>query len=142
MTADLEFRRQAIVEALRAVMAEPFPDRAAPPRPAMVTPEPAYRAATRTAEPPRAPAVETTTDPITTAEPDPVDTSESAAAEPFPASRNTIPPLREALAAHIDWDEVDQLEELDDDWEAPSIPPLETAGGMSRAASLALFGHA
>jgi hypothetical protein len=64
------------------------------------------------------------------------------------------PPLREALAAEIDWDEVDDLTPLnpaegfdevdgfEDDWEAPSVPPLETAGSMSRAASMALFGHA
>lgn len=66
--------------------------------------------------------------------------------------------LREVLVADIDWDEPERLEILDDvdhspddlsnledidgDWDAPSVPPLEAVGSMSRDASMALFGHA
>jgi hypothetical protein len=68
------------------------------------------------------------------------------------------PSLRDTLAAQIDWDEPEHLEALDDldrspddlssleDFdgasEATSVPPLEVSGSMSRAASMALFGHA
>lgn len=117
MAASLEHRRLAIVAALRAVMAEPLPNG---PRPADT----------------------------------PVAISDT------PQRRS----LRDVLVAEIDWDEPERLEvlddvdrsredltspddlstleDLDDDWEAPSVPPLETAGSMSRVASLALFGHA
>jgi hypothetical protein len=68
------------------------------------------------------------------------------------------PSLRDTLAAQIDWDEPEHLEALDDldrspddlssledfdtEGEAPSVPPLEVPGSMSRVASMALFGHA
>jgi hypothetical protein len=79
---------------------------------------------------------------------------ESHVAATDAVDREHPPPLREALTAKIDWDEVDDLTPLnpaqgfdevdgfEDDWEAPSVPPLETTGSMSRAASMALFGHA
>lgn len=124
MTADLELRRQAIAEALRAVMAESFPGRAAPSQPVAAAPEPA-----RPANPPRPTLV------VATPAPGP---------EPIvePARLVSPRPLREALSAQIDWDEVEELDELDEDWESPSVPPLETAGSMSQTASMALFGHA
>jgi hypothetical protein len=139
MTADLELRRQAIAEALRAVMAEPFPDRTAPSQPA-AAPESA-----QPANPTPRPALvivaglepATASDPEHVAphgpDPDPV-------IEPEPTA--TPPTLRAALSAQIDWAEVEELEDLDEDWESPSVPPLETTGPMSRTASMALFGHA
>jgi hypothetical protein len=129
MTADLELRRQAIAEALRAVMAEPFPDRTAPSQPAAAAPTPA-----RPANPPPLRALVVVTDP----DPVAVDPPPVAPAPEFASP----PPLRAALSAHIDWAEVEELEDLDEDWEAPSVPPLETTGSMSRTASMALFGHA
>jgi hypothetical protein len=130
MAAHLEIRRQAIAEALRAVMAEPFPDRSA----ASVAP-------TRTVA---TTAPWFTPAPVHTAEPPP-----QPAREPVPAP----PTLREALAAQINWDEVadfdtfgetqaEGVEEVDDGPEPPSVPPLDTGGSMSRKASMALFGHA
>jgi hypothetical protein len=128
MATNLEARRQAIVAALRAVMAEPLPQASAPLHPA-----------TR---------AETVTAPDNATAPEPL-------LEPTePVGHEHPPPLRQALAAEIVWDEVedlgpldpaeglDDVETYDDDWAAPSVPPLETAGSMSRAASMALFGHA
>jgi hypothetical protein len=137
MTAHLERRRQAIAEALRAIMAEPFPDRTAP--------TPPVAALSRATSPPNG-----TVAPAATVPPpatlDPVAPVASAAPAIPPAARvaddRAAPPLREALAAHIDWDHVEELEDLDEDWESPAIPPLEPVGGMSRTASMALFGHA
>jgi hypothetical protein len=138
MTADLERRRQAIAEALRAIMAEPFPDRTAPSPQAAAAPP-----AARSVDPPprRALVVVTEPDPVTV---DPPPGTPDADPEPRvePAPLTSPPPLRAALSAHIDWAEVEELEDLDEDWEAPSVPPLETTGGMSRTASMALFGHA
>jgi hypothetical protein len=133
MTADLERRRQAIAEALRAVMAEPFPDRTAP--------APSVAAPSRATSPPAgAVATLATTAPPATKTPAAAVTSATLA---VPVSnRGAAPPLREALTAHIDWDNVEDLEDLDEDWESPTIPPLEPVGGMSRTASMALFGHA
>jgi hypothetical protein len=77
MPTDLEQRRLAIVEALRAIMAEPLPTR------------------------------------------------QQADEESSPAD---------------DWDEWDEedFQPLEDSF----VPPMESAGTMSRMASLALFGHA
>lgn len=46
------------------------------------------------------------------------------------------PSLRDALTADVDWGEDAE------DWESPSVPPIDTAGSMSEVASMALFGHA
>jgi hypothetical protein len=128
MATNLEARRQAVAAALRAVMAEPLPPASAPLHPATPA-EPVTAHVPLTAPEPTLPPAE-------------------------PVVREHPPPLRQALAAEIVWDEVDDLgpldpaegldhvEGYDDDWEAPSVPPLETAGTMSRAASVALFGHA
>lgn len=57
-------------------------------------------------------------------------------------------PMRAALAAQIEWDDADSTADVDlngdvdDEVETPSVPPLEMAGSMSKAASVALFGHA
>jgi hypothetical protein len=62
-----------------------------------------------------------------------------------PAASNVdseLPTVREALSSQIEWDEFDEHEDVDDDPETPAVPPLEAAGSMSRAASVALFGHA
>jgi hypothetical protein len=133
MTAHLERRRQAIAEALRAIMAEPFPDRTAP--------SPSVAALSRATSPPTGTVVPAATVPPRAT----VDPVAPAARVTAPAARvaaDAAPPLREALAAHIDWDAVEDMEDLDEDWESPSIPPLEPVGGMSRTASMALFGHA
>lgn len=119
-------------------MAEPFPDRTAPSQPAAAAPAPA-----RPANPPPLRSLVVVTDPEPVAvDPPPV----SAVSDPDPvvepAPLTSPPPLRAALSAHIDWAEVEEFEDLDEDWEAPSVPPLETAGSMSRTASMALFGHA
>jgi hypothetical protein len=95
MVTDLERRRQAIADALRAVMAEPLPG----PKPAATLPA---RIAT-------------------------------------PMTISELLPVRETLAASIEWDEFECLTEADD---SVAVPPLEVAGSMSRAASVALFGHA
>jgi hypothetical protein len=136
MTADLEFRRQAIAEALRAIMAEPFPDRTAPSQPTAAAP-----AVARPANPPPRRALVVVTDPVAV-DPPPVAPAPDPHPLVEPAPLASPPPLRAALSAHIDWAEVEELEDLDEDWEAPSVPPLETAGSMSRTASMALFGHA
>lgn len=153
MAGTLEDRRLAIAAALRAVMAEPLPERFRP-EPA---PEPA---------PPSPPAVSVDSE------------SQPAAPEPI-----VVRSLREALIAGIDWDEpdetagatttsdrvditdapdvaviiglpvpdpdpeVDHLNHADsaddeDDDSTPSIPPLDLGGSMSSRASMALFGHA
>jgi hypothetical protein len=122
MQTDLERRRQAIAAALRAVMAEPLPHS----KPAVAGPplrglgaRPLFtEAATRT---------------VMTAR-----VAMSAAS----TAASELPTFREALTSQIEWDEFDELPELADDAETPSVPPLEVAGSMSRAASVALFGHA
>jgi hypothetical protein len=99
MVTDLERRRLAIADALRAVMAEPLPE----PLPEFT---PAVTAPTRIAT---------------------------------PMTISELLPARETLAASIEWDEFEGLTEADD---PVAVPPLEVAGSMSRAASVALFGHA
>jgi hypothetical protein len=128
MATNLEARRQAIAAALRAVMAEPLPPASAPLHPATPAESVTAHHTITASEPPLTPAE--------------------------PVGLEHPPPLRQALVAGIDWDEADDLaplapaeglddvESYDDDWEAPSVPPLESAGTMSRAASVALFGHA
>src|SRR5581483_1501791 len=104
MTADLESRRQAIAEALRAVMAEPFPDRTDPaPTVAVLsraTSPPTGAVATAAAAPSPAP--------VEPAEPAaPVAPVAAVRLRAVPAGDDTAAqPLREALVAHIDWDNV------------------------------------
>jgi hypothetical protein len=122
MSPDLEVRRRAVADALRAVMAEPLPRRAV------------VEVATSTRE--HRPA-------------------RLEAASP-PEVR---PSLRESLAAQIDGDTTDDDrfarpagtandvgaagDDADVAAESPrSVPRLEPTGSMSRAASMALFGHA
>jgi len=91
-------------------------------------------------------------------------------AEPLPASARTTRPVaatpeveptrgtpepRLLAADAIEWERELATEDLDEpstdfgrdsdeddsSWPTPAVPPLEPAGSLSRAASLALFGH-
>jgi hypothetical protein len=119
MLTDLERRRQAIAAALRAVMAEPHP-----------------RQTPRVATPPRR---GLGTQPPFTAAPTPAVVTGRVATPTASTAASELPTVREALTSQIEWDE---FEDLDDEGETPVVPPLEVAGSMSRAASVALFGHA
>jgi hypothetical protein len=179
----LEQRRLAIAEALRAVMAEPPPRSQPVPaaaRPVLVTAMPALEA-DDVPLPPIRELIARVSEPAAPASaPKPVAASHQPAvdepAEPIrrPERGIGLLPMREALAAQIDWDEADdpsaepgvaepgaaeetivelaavELPAAEDpaaddsagEEETPSVPPLELAGSMSRAASVALFGHA
>ncbi|HEX3825265.1 MAG TPA: hypothetical protein VHV79_12440 [Mycobacteriales bacterium] len=121
MLTDLERRRQAIADALRAVMAEPLPKSVPAPVPA----------------PARAPQPQLVELP---------GRNSLIARLASPSARNAeseLPTVREALSSQIEWEEFDEHDDRDDvDLETPAVPPLEAAGSMSRAASVALFGHA
>jgi hypothetical protein len=131
MVTDLEQRRLAIVDALRAIMAEPLPPRQEP----IPVAQP-----TAVAEPVLTePVAEEPVLPLPVAEePVVIDLTEP------PAVRETEPVAEDPQTDDLDdrfflsheWDE-----ELEDRSEV-SVPPLEAAGTMSRIASLALFGHA
>jgi hypothetical protein len=118
MLTDLERRRRAIADALRAIMAEPHPHA----KPVAAAPQPIRSAFSE-------PQVRTL-----------LTTRLAATAVTRPAAPH-LPPVREALAASVEWDELEELVDSDD-VETPAVPPLEVVGSMSKAASMALFGHA
>lgn len=134
MAPHLEQRRQAIAAALRAVMAEPLPRKrpVVADRAPVAEPPPPRTLPTLAAQPPVAELPRPWVQPIVAAQP-------PVAAPPPRIGLPEMLSVREALAASIEWDEV---EDLTEDGEVPSVPPLEVAGSMSRAASVALFGHA
>jgi hypothetical protein len=109
---NLERRRRAIADALRAIMAEPLPDR-----------QPATPVASVVATLP--------------AERDAYSAAEVAEFEPAAVHDEHAALAAEDRIVTAEWDDeehIDRPESL--------VPPLETVGSMSRRASMALFGHA
>jgi hypothetical protein len=114
----------AIVAALRAVMAEPLPPPHATDAPLFV----------ETAEPTEPVAAPEPTAPVAPAPP----VAPALMDAPAVIDLRSDPVVDEAGGDFEIWD--DEADE--GDVETHSVPPLETLGSMSKAASLALFGHA
>jgi hypothetical protein len=130
MVTDLEQRRLAIADALRAIMAEPLPPRQEPIQPApRVAVEEVALPAPVVDEPISIDLTEPT-EPTTSREVRPADDDLEA------EDLEDLEDLEDRFFITHEWDE-----ELEDRSEV-SVPPLEAAGTMSRIASLALFGHA
>jgi|SRR5580693_8173025 hypothetical protein len=128
MVTDLEVRRLAIADALRAIMAEPLPQHLQP----VVVEAPAVdeRATSDLVVEEILVAPTLTAEPIADLSTHEIDLD---ATLPQPEADDD---LESRFWTDDDWDDVfDERPET-------TVPPLEAAGTMSRIASLALFGHA